>query len=111
MPHVMKRNDDHSQRKVQQAIEKTSDFTLAMQIDEELCPDTWLDDVRHPGNQKADHSQLGDGEFHESFVSCRAAASYQSSGSERDLQHPAAATHAQFVSNRTLEQLKHSGER
>ena len=79
MPDVMKRNDDHSQWKVKQAIEKTSDFTFAMQVDENLCPYARLNDVRHTGNQKADHSQLGDGEFHESFVSCLPKVSAQKS--------------------------------
>ena len=42
MPDIMERNNDYPERKMKKGVEKTPNFTLAVEISEELRPDMRL---------------------------------------------------------------------
>jgi hypothetical protein len=54
MPDVMERDNDHPQRKMKKAVKETPNFTLAVEISEELRPDMRLENMRYAGNKEAD---------------------------------------------------------
>ena len=49
---------------MKQRVEKTADFALAVEIDEESCPYPRLEYVRDASNKEADDCQYGHSDFH-----------------------------------------------
>lgn len=68
----MKRHDECTQRKVHESIEETPHLSFLAKHDEELNPDTRLENMRQASDQKEERRKLFDGCFHAAGVRRRA---------------------------------------